>query len=94
MGDKKTSDRANCKGQLALTVHGKRRLRRIVCSKQSQTEAQIITQLNDGASRIVSKWTVQSLAPYGFREPSTYESTIAQCSLFGLHVLPELESPD
>ncbi|GFX77285.1 uncharacterized protein TNCV_5064141 [Trichonephila clavipes] len=32
-GGQKTSDRANCKGQLALTVRGDRRLRRIVRSQ-------------------------------------------------------------
>ncbi|GFT30722.1 HTH_Tnp_Tc3_2 domain-containing protein [Trichonephila clavipes] len=56
---KKTSDRANCKGQLALTVHGERRLYLVVRIQQSQTLAQITTQLNDGASRTVSKRTVQ-----------------------------------
>lgn len=66
-GGKKTSDRANCKGQLALTVRGERRLRRIVRSQRSQTLAQITTQLNDGASRTVSKRTVQrSLHRMGF----------------------------
>ncbi|GFY15780.1 HTH_Tnp_Tc3_2 domain-containing protein [Trichonephila clavipes] len=55
----KKSDRANCKGQLALTVWGERRLRRILCSQRNQTLALITTQLNDGASRIFSKRTVQ-----------------------------------
>ncbi|GFU37233.1 uncharacterized protein TNCV_4272341 [Trichonephila clavipes] len=50
-GQKKTSDRAHCKGQLALTVRCERRLRRIVRSQRSQILAQITTQLNDGASR-------------------------------------------
>ncbi|GFW77036.1 uncharacterized protein TNCV_2724661 [Trichonephila clavipes] len=49
-GRTKTSDRANCKGQLSLTVRGKRRLRRIVSSQRSQTLAQITTNLNDSAS--------------------------------------------
>ncbi|GFX75320.1 hypothetical protein TNCV_3043421 [Trichonephila clavipes] len=53
--DKKTSNPANCKGQLALTMCGKRRLRRIVRSQQRQTLAQITTQLNNGGSRIVIK---------------------------------------
>ncbi|GFS72429.1 HTH_Tnp_Tc3_2 domain-containing protein [Trichonephila clavipes] len=61
---KKTSDLVNCKGQLALTVRGERRLRSIVLS---QTLAQITTQLNDGVSRTVSKRTVQrSLHRMGF----------------------------
>ncbi|GFU89403.1 HTH_Tnp_Tc3_2 domain-containing protein [Trichonephila clavipes] len=65
MVDKKNSDRSSCKGQLALTVRGERRLRRIV---RSQTLAQITTQLNDGASRTVSKRTKQrSLHCMGFR---------------------------
>ncbi|GFV82146.1 HTH_Tnp_Tc3_2 domain-containing protein [Trichonephila clavipes] len=64
---KKISDRANYQGQLVLTVHGERRLRRIVRSQRSQTLAQITTHLNDGASRKVSKWTVQrSLPRMGF----------------------------
>ncbi|GFX51509.1 HTH_Tnp_Tc3_2 domain-containing protein [Trichonephila clavipes] len=69
MVDKKNqlAIRANCKGQLALTVHGERRFRHIICSQQSQTLAVIITQLNDSASRTVSKRTVQcSLHRMGF----------------------------
>ncbi|GFV57293.1 hypothetical protein TNCV_2679831 [Trichonephila clavipes] len=62
---------------------GERRLRRTVRSHQSQTLAQITTQLNDGASRTVSKRTATLASSYGFREPSTYESTIAQCSPSG-----------
>ncbi|GFX58908.1 HTH_Tnp_Tc3_2 domain-containing protein [Trichonephila clavipes] len=58
-GGQKTSDRANCKGQLALTERGEGRLRRIVRSQRSQTLAQITTQLNDGANRTVSKRTVK-----------------------------------
>ncbi|GFX99619.1 hypothetical protein TNCV_5026721 [Trichonephila clavipes] len=83
-GGQKTSDRANCKGQLVLTVRGERRLRRIVRSQQSTTVAQITTQLNDGASRTVSKRTLASqllttlASPYGFQEPSTNASTIGQ----------------
>ncbi|GFV55697.1 HTH_Tnp_Tc3_2 domain-containing protein [Trichonephila clavipes] len=45
--------KANCKGQLVSTVRGERRLRHIAGSQQSQTLAQITTQLNDGASRTV-----------------------------------------
>ncbi|GFU48107.1 HTH_Tnp_Tc3_2 domain-containing protein [Trichonephila clavipes] len=60
-GGQETSDRAICKGQLALTVRGERRLKRIVRNQRSQTLAQITTQLNDGASRTVSKRTVQLL---------------------------------
>ncbi|GFV24593.1 HTH_Tnp_Tc3_2 domain-containing protein [Trichonephila clavipes] len=54
-------------------VRGERRLRRIVRSQRSQTLAQITTQLNDGASCSVSKWTMQrSLHRIGFgsRRPS------------------------
>ncbi|GFY10409.1 transposable element Tc1 transposase [Trichonephila clavipes] len=66
-GGQKTSDRANCKGELALTVIGKRRLRHNVRSQRSQTLAQITIQLNDGASRTVSKRNVQrSLHRLGF----------------------------
>ncbi|GFT69591.1 HTH_Tnp_Tc3_2 domain-containing protein [Trichonephila clavipes] len=55
-GGQKTSNRANCKGELVLTVCEERQLRRIV---RSQTLAQIITQLNDDASRKVNKRIVQ-----------------------------------
>ncbi|GFU64688.1 HTH_Tnp_Tc3_2 domain-containing protein [Trichonephila clavipes] len=58
--DKKLAIRQTAKEQLALTVRGERRLRRIVRSQRNQTLAQITTQLNDGASRTVSKWTAQS----------------------------------
>ncbi|GFV70423.1 HTH_Tnp_Tc3_2 domain-containing protein [Trichonephila clavipes] len=50
----KTNDRANCKWQLALTVRGTRRLRRIARSQRSQALAQITSQLNDGSSGIVA----------------------------------------
>ncbi|GFT95459.1 HTH_Tnp_Tc3_2 domain-containing protein [Trichonephila clavipes] len=56
----KNYDRANCKGQLALIVRGERQLRRIVRSHRSQTLVQTTTQLKDGASRTISKLTVQS----------------------------------
>ncbi|GFW48000.1 uncharacterized protein TNCV_2401871 [Trichonephila clavipes] len=59
MVGKKTSDQANFKCLFALTVLGERRLRCIVRSQQSQTLARITTQLSDGASRTVSKRTVQ-----------------------------------
>ncbi|GBO25706.1 hypothetical protein AVEN_154365-1 [Araneus ventricosus] len=63
----KTSDRANCKGQLALNERGARRLSRIVRSQRSQTLAQITTQLNEGASRTVIERTMQhSLHRMGF----------------------------
>ncbi|GBM55977.1 hypothetical protein AVEN_45126-1 [Araneus ventricosus] len=66
-GGEKTSDRTNCKGQLALNERGVRRLSRIVRSQRSRTLAQITTQLNQGASRTVSKRTVQrSLHRMGF----------------------------
>ncbi|GBM40748.1 hypothetical protein AVEN_162204-1 [Araneus ventricosus] len=62
-----TSYRANCKGQLALNESGGRRPSRIVRSQRSQTLVQITTQLNQGASRTVSKRTVQrSLHRMGF----------------------------
>ncbi|GFU12677.1 HTH_Tnp_Tc3_2 domain-containing protein [Trichonephila clavipes] len=54
-GGRKTSDRVNFKGQLALIVSGERRLKRIVRSQENQTLAQITTQLNDGASSTVSE---------------------------------------
>ncbi|GFX35118.1 HTH_Tnp_Tc3_2 domain-containing protein [Trichonephila clavipes] len=46
-------------GQLELTMHSERRIRRIVRSQQSQTLAKITAQLNDGASGTVSKQAVQ-----------------------------------
>ncbi|GBM96540.1 hypothetical protein AVEN_16023-1 [Araneus ventricosus] len=62
-----TSDRANCKGQLALNEHGVRRLSRIVRSQQRQTFSPITNQLKQGASPTVSKRTVQhSLHRMGF----------------------------
>ncbi|GFX48569.1 hypothetical protein TNCV_584671 [Trichonephila clavipes] len=59
MVEKNYSDRANCVGQFALTVRGERRLRRILRSQRRQALTQITTQLNDSASRTVSKQTVQ-----------------------------------
>ncbi|GFV67738.1 HTH_Tnp_Tc3_2 domain-containing protein [Trichonephila clavipes] len=64
----KPSDRANCKGQLALTRRGERRLRRIVQSQRSQTLAHITSQVKDDASCAVSKRPVQYLLHrMGFR---------------------------
>ncbi|GFX06122.1 HTH_Tnp_Tc3_2 domain-containing protein [Trichonephila clavipes] len=63
-GGQKTSDQANYKGQLALTVRGERRLRGIVRSQRTQTLAQFTTQLNDSNSRTVSKWTMQRSQRY------------------------------
>ncbi|GFU06902.1 HTH_Tnp_Tc3_2 domain-containing protein [Trichonephila clavipes] len=66
-GGQKTSGRANCKGQLTLTVHDERWIRRIVRNQRSQTLVQITTQLNGSTSRTISKWTVQrSLHHMGF----------------------------
>ena len=92
--EKKTSDRANCKGQLALKVRAERRLRRIVCRQRSQTLAQMTTQLNDGASRKVRKLTVQRSLHrmvFGYRRP-----TRVHCPMLaiGLHILPGEESGD
>ncbi|GFU38709.1 HTH_Tnp_Tc3_2 domain-containing protein [Trichonephila clavipes] len=94
MLDEKTSDRANCKGQLALTVRGERRLRRIVRSQRSQTLASITTQLNDDASRTVSNRTGQhSLNRMGFesRRPTGVPLLNAR---HWLHVLPGQESTE
>ncbi|GFS91922.1 HTH_Tnp_Tc3_2 domain-containing protein [Trichonephila clavipes] len=69
-GGQKNSDQGNFKGQLAMAVSGERCLRRIVLSQRRQTLAQISNQLNDGASRTVSKRTVQlSLHGMGFGSP-------------------------
>ncbi|GFX76368.1 HTH_Tnp_Tc3_2 domain-containing protein [Trichonephila clavipes] len=57
----KTSDRSNCKGKLALTMWGERLLKRFVRCQRSQTLAEITIQLNDSASRTVSKQTMQCL---------------------------------
>ncbi|GFW54355.1 mariner Mos1 transposase [Trichonephila clavipes] len=66
-GGQKNSNRANCKGQLALTVRREKRLRRIVGSQRSQTLAQITIQLNDDANHTASNLTVQrSLHRTGF----------------------------
>ncbi|GFY21309.1 HTH_Tnp_Tc3_2 domain-containing protein [Trichonephila clavipes] len=54
-------------------MRGERRLRRIILCQRSQTLAQITPQLNDGASRTVSKWTVQHLhhrMGFGSRRPT------------------------
>ncbi|GFV02352.1 hypothetical protein TNCV_1022801 [Trichonephila clavipes] len=74
-GQKKLVVGQTGKGQLALTMRGERWLRRIVRSQRSQT-AQITTQLNDDASRTVSKRTVQC-SRHGMGS-STYESAIPQ----------------
>ncbi|GFT20028.1 HTH_Tnp_Tc3_2 domain-containing protein [Trichonephila clavipes] len=71
-GIQQTNNRANCEGELVLTVRGERRHRRIVRSHRSQTLAQMTSQLNKGASRIVSKWTVKSSLhrmDFGSRRP-------------------------
>ncbi|GFW89890.1 HTH_Tnp_Tc3_2 domain-containing protein [Trichonephila clavipes] len=60
-GGQKSSEWANCKGQLALTVRGKRRPRRIVRSQRSLTLAQILIQLNDDASRTVSNREAENM---------------------------------
>ncbi|GFS79110.1 HTH_Tnp_Tc3_2 domain-containing protein [Trichonephila clavipes] len=66
-GGQKTSEWANCKGQIALIVHGERQIRRIVRSQRRQRLAQITTQLKEGASHTVSKRIVQrSLPRMGF----------------------------
>ncbi|GBL82419.1 hypothetical protein AVEN_24251-1 [Araneus ventricosus] len=69
-GGEITSDGANCKGQFALSERGVRGLGRIV---RSQTLAQITTQLHQGASRTVSKRTVQRsthFLGFGIRRPT------------------------
>ncbi|GBN90862.1 hypothetical protein AVEN_52888-1 [Araneus ventricosus] len=93
-GGEKTSDRAYCKGQLALNERGARRLSRIVHSQRSQTLAEITTQLNQGAGRTVSKRTVHRsphLLGFGIRRPKEYH-----CSMhaIGLHVLPGQENTE
>ncbi|GFY10184.1 HTH_Tnp_Tc3_2 domain-containing protein [Trichonephila clavipes] len=89
-GEQKTIDRANCNGQLVLTVRDERLLRRIVRTHRSQTLAQITTQLNDDASRTVSKRTVQRSLhrmDFGSRRPTRLPLVIAHHTI-GLHVLP------
>ncbi|GFX29666.1 uncharacterized protein TNCV_2750001 [Trichonephila clavipes] len=87
-GEQKTSNQANCKGQLALTVRGERWLRHIVCSQRSQTLAQITTQLSYDASYTVSKWTVQcSLLYMGFGSRQLREYYCSMLTI-GLHILP------
>ncbi|GFT22300.1 hypothetical protein TNCV_3273001 [Trichonephila clavipes] len=55
-----------------------RRLRCIVRSQRCQTLAQITTQFNDDMPVVQSlNGLCSARFPYGFREPSTYESTIA-----------------
>ncbi|GFX89607.1 hypothetical protein TNCV_73001 [Trichonephila clavipes] len=64
-GGQKTSDRANCKEQIVITVVV--RDGSGVLYVASQTLAQITNQLNDGASRKSSKWTMKlSLHRMGF----------------------------
>ncbi|GBO09663.1 hypothetical protein AVEN_79677-1 [Araneus ventricosus] len=91
MAGKNTSDRTNCKGQLALNEPGVRRLSRIVRSQRNQTLAQITTQLNQGASRTVSKRTVQRSWASRAVDPGEYN-----CSMhaIGLHVLPGQENTE
>ncbi|GFT63768.1 HTH_Tnp_Tc3_2 domain-containing protein [Trichonephila clavipes] len=67
MVDRKLAIGQTGKRQLALSVRGERWLRRIVGSQRSQT-VRITNQTNDGASRTVSKRTVQYLLHrIGFR---------------------------
>ncbi|GFV49432.1 hypothetical protein TNCV_1635061 [Trichonephila clavipes] len=80
MVDRKLAIGQTGKRQLALSVRGERWLKRIVGIQRSQT-VRITNQSNDGASRTVSKWTVQYLLHrIGLKKPSTYESTNAQSS--------------
>ncbi|GFY26972.1 HTH_Tnp_Tc3_2 domain-containing protein [Trichonephila clavipes] len=86
---KETSERVNCKGQLALTLHGERFLRRIVCRQRSQTLGQITYQLNDGAT--VTKRTVQhSLLRMGFE--SRRSTSVPLVHAIGQDVLSGQES--
>ncbi|GFX27101.1 HTH_Tnp_Tc3_2 domain-containing protein [Trichonephila clavipes] len=82
-GEQKTSIRTNCKGQLVLTVRGERPLKCIVRSQRSQTLTLTTIQLKVGASRTFRKQTATLASLYGFREPSTYGSTITHCSTSG-----------
>ncbi|GBN76362.1 hypothetical protein AVEN_150575-1 [Araneus ventricosus] len=67
MVGKKLAIGQTAKGQLASNERGVRRLSLIVHIQRRQTLAQINTQLNQGASRTVSKRTVQrSLHCMGF----------------------------
>ncbi|GFS61954.1 uncharacterized protein TNCV_2592471 [Trichonephila clavipes] len=91
----KISNWANCKGQLASTVHGERRLRRIVRSQGCQTLAQITTQLNEGASRIVTKRTVQrSLRRMRFGSLQSTQEYHCSMLTIGLHFLPGQDSTE
>ncbi|GFS81084.1 uncharacterized protein TNCV_1223611 [Trichonephila clavipes] len=68
-------------------MRGERQFRRIVCSQRSQTFAQITTQLDDSASRTISKRTVQrSLHRMGFgsRRP-TIVPLLNACDLRSNH---------
>lgn len=70
---KTTSNQENGKALLALNECGSRRLSRIERSQRSQTLTQITTQLNQGASYIVNKHTVQRslhLMGFGRRRPT------------------------
>ncbi|GFU54596.1 uncharacterized protein TNCV_762121 [Trichonephila clavipes] len=89
-----TSDRANCKGQLALPGRSERRLRRIERSQRSQTLAHTATQLNDGASRKVRKRTVQcSLTRMGFGSRRPTRVPLPNATI-RLHVLPGQKSSE
>ncbi|GFV53915.1 uncharacterized protein TNCV_4276931 [Trichonephila clavipes] len=93
-GGQKTSDRANCEGQLAFTVRPERRLRRIVRSQRSQTLAQITTQMNEGANGIVGERTVQrSLHRMGFGSRRLTRVPFSMLAI-KLHVLPVQESTE
>ncbi|GFW93781.1 HTH_Tnp_Tc3_2 domain-containing protein [Trichonephila clavipes] len=91
----KSSDRANCKGQLAFTVHCERRLRRIVHSQRSQALAQITLQLNVGAGRTVNKRTAQrSLNLMGFGGAVDLREYHCSMLAISLHVLPGQKSTE
>ncbi|GFV41256.1 HTH_Tnp_Tc3_2 domain-containing protein [Trichonephila clavipes] len=93
-GGQKTSYRTNCRGTLTLKVRSERRLIRIVRSQRSQILAQITTQLNDGASRTVSKWIVQlSRHCVGFGNPRPTRVPLLNAR-HRAHVLPAQENTD
>ncbi|GFV18581.1 hypothetical protein TNCV_2872141 [Trichonephila clavipes] len=68
MVGQKTRDLGNSKGQSTLNARGQGRLRCIVRSHRTHRLSQTTSQLNDGASRTVSKSPVQrSLHSMSFR---------------------------
>ncbi|GFU40194.1 hypothetical protein TNCV_4289611 [Trichonephila clavipes] len=96
MVSQKSSNRASCKGQLALTVSG-REIIEVYCTVPEKPEniSSDYNHLNNGANRTVSKRNVQrSLHRMGFVSHRPLRVPLLNARLPGLHVLPGQESTE